>query len=286
MKTATSKDWKIKPLPKKRSLIPVDRQFTSAEMNRIRRGFIPLNARWFIFFERNRLYFHRSWTGYCVFVAHFKRRQDGHVLHLIEANRDRRQYSETNDARDARLCFNLLDNFLLNPQAQSNENKGPVGLMAALDQASKENYLGDPKVVSKLLRDFSDEALRRRASEMDDEEARICDEVQAAALADIFLGKNPDYAPMIPWNSPGQIDRWLADELKHLKVTAETPELTVANVMHWILKDMFGFADLAEEEKNWNIGATLENFTNVMLGISIYDDDEEAGTDTLSVAQP
>jgi hypothetical protein len=34
MKKATSKDWKILPLPKKRSLIPVDRHFTLAEMDR------------------------------------------------------------------------------------------------------------------------------------------------------------------------------------------------------------------------------------------------------------
>jgi hypothetical protein len=284
MKTATSKDWKIKPLPKKRSLISADRQFTLAEMNRIRRGFIPLNARWFIFFECNRLYFHRSWTGYCVFVAHFKRRQDGYVLHLIEANRNGNQYSEKDDGYDTKFCFELIDNYLLEPEAQSNENKGPAGLIAALDQASKENYLGDPKVVRKLLSDFSTEALRRLVSEMDDEDARICDGEQAAALADIFLGKNPDYAPMIPWNSPGQIDRWLADELKHLKVADKTPELTVANVMHWILKDMFGFANLAEEDRNWNIGATLENFTNVMMGISIRDDDDV--TDTTSVSQP
>ena len=90
---------------------------------------------------------------------------------------------------------------------------------------------------------------------------------------------------MIPWNSPGQIDRWLADELKHLKVVDKTPELTVANVMHWILKDMFSFADLTEKDRNWNIDATLENFTNVMMGISIRDDDDDV-TDTTSVSQP
>jgi hypothetical protein len=31
LKIATSNDWKIHPLSKKRSLIPADRQFTSAE---------------------------------------------------------------------------------------------------------------------------------------------------------------------------------------------------------------------------------------------------------------
>ena len=187
MKIATSKDWKTKLLPKKRSLIPADRQFTLAEINRIKRGFIPMamEEKWFVFFKRNRLYFHRSWTGYCVFVAHFKRRQDGFVLHLIEANRNRRQYTEQDDAYDAKLVSDIIDNFLLAPQTSN----GPAGLIAALDQASKENYLGDPKVVRKLLSNFSTEALLRLDSEMDDEDARICDDEQAAALADIFSAK-------------------------------------------------------------------------------------------------
>ena len=50
---------------------------------------------------------HRSWTGYCVFVAHFKRRQEGFVLALIEANRNRRQYTEQDDAYDAKLVSDI-----------------------------------------------------------------------------------------------------------------------------------------------------------------------------------
>ena len=164
MKAATSKDWKIKPLPKKRSLIPVDRQFTSGEMNRIKRGFIPtvMEEKWFVFFKSNRLYFHRSWTGYGVFVAHFKLRQQGFVLHLIEANRDSRQYTEQDDAYDAKLVSDIIDNFLLAPQT----SKGPAGLVAALEQSSKPNYLGDPKVVGNLLRKYRDMAVESRKSKI------------------------------------------------------------------------------------------------------------------------
>jgi hypothetical protein len=244
MKKATSKDWKIHPLPKKRSLIPVDRHFTPAEMNCIRRGFIPQNARWFIFFERNRLYFHRSWTGVCVFVAHFKRRQNGYVLHLIEANRNRKQYSETADVSDTKLCFELVDNFLLEPQAQSNENKGPAGFVAALDQASKPNYLGDPEVVGNLLRKYRDAAVESRKSKMDPEERIACDHGYALAMADIFLGKVLAFAPMIPWNSPGQIDRWIANELHRPGFDGQTPEQTVANAMACYLNDFFDLAKI------------------------------------------
>jgi len=276
MKGATSKDWKTKPLPKKRTLIPADRQFTSGEMNRIKRGFIPtvMEEKWFIFFKRNRLYFHRSWTGYCVFVAHFKRRQEGFVLHLIEANRNRRQYTEVDDTYDAKLVSDIIDNFLLAPQT----SKGPAGLIAALNQASKENYLGDPKVVSKLLRDFSAEALRRRASGMDDEEANICDNSQAAAMADIFLGKSPNYASMIPWNSPGHIDNWLATEIFWAEIVGETSELTVANAMTCYLDQVYEFGKYftkspqSDETLKMEMDKNIVHYTHLLLGIPYNDD--------------
>ena len=115
MKTATRKDWKILPMPGRRSLIPVDRQFGAEEMKRIKRGVIPeaMEDKWFIYFERDRLYFHRSWTGFRLYVGHFKRKQANFALLLIEANRNAKQYTEKDDARDARLFFYLTDLLLL-----------------------------------------------------------------------------------------------------------------------------------------------------------------------------
>jgi hypothetical protein len=120
--------------PQKRSLIPVDRHFTPAEMDRIKRGVIPMEMeeKWFIFFKGNRLYFHRSWTGFCVYVAHFKRGQDGHVLHLIEANRDRKQYGEQDDAYDRRLFCYLIDLLLLGRQTPFPKRVGESDDQAAI----------------------------------------------------------------------------------------------------------------------------------------------------------
>ena len=43
--------------------------FTDLDGERMRLGFIPkdMDDRWFIFFENGWLYFHRSWTGDCIF---------------------------------------------------------------------------------------------------------------------------------------------------------------------------------------------------------------------------
>jgi 8-oxo-dGTP pyrophosphatase MutT (NUDIX family) len=58
LKTATRKDWKVKRLPARRTKLLIDRTFSSAEMDLVKRGFIPkeMEQKWFIFFERNRLY--------------------------------------------------------------------------------------------------------------------------------------------------------------------------------------------------------------------------------------
>ena len=94
-KTVKRGALKPHPLPKLRSLIRTEQEFNAEEMARIKRGFIPeaMEDKWFIYFSRNRLRFHRSWTGFCVYVAHFKPRQDNFVLSLIEANRDAEQYT-------------------------------------------------------------------------------------------------------------------------------------------------------------------------------------------------
>lgn len=44
-------------------------RFTQEEFEQIKRGFVPkaMEDKWFICFEDGTLYFHRSWTGVCVF---------------------------------------------------------------------------------------------------------------------------------------------------------------------------------------------------------------------------
>ena len=50
MKPAEPSDWKVKPLPKKRAVIPLDRLFSQAEMLKIRQGLRPeqMEDKWFI----------------------------------------------------------------------------------------------------------------------------------------------------------------------------------------------------------------------------------------------
>lgn len=119
-RTAKHGDWDTKPLPEKRADIPLDYEYTPEERKRIVRGFIPeqMEDKWFVVYEDHKLFFYRSWTGFCIYIAHFK--DDGTVFRAtrVEANRLASQYGEKDDERDRKLVSYLIDVLLLHKPAE------------------------------------------------------------------------------------------------------------------------------------------------------------------------
>ena len=119
-KQAEPGDWRTKALPDRHTTLRLDRAFSSQEVERIRLGVIPVQMedKWFIYWKDDSLYFHRSWTGFCVFIVRFA--AEGRCWRMVEAdvNRDPEQYEETNDDRDAALISCLVDRLLLHRPAE------------------------------------------------------------------------------------------------------------------------------------------------------------------------
>ncbi len=117
---AARHDWRTEPLPRQRATLTIGRAVSADEITRIRRGLVPeeMEQKWFLFYEGDRLYCHRSWTGYCIYVAHFARRGDTSLLTHAEVNRDPEQYTETDDRHDAQILNYLLDSLLLGAAAE------------------------------------------------------------------------------------------------------------------------------------------------------------------------
>jgi hypothetical protein len=88
-------------------------------MRQIRAGVVPqqMEDKWFIFWERNALYFHRSWTGHCWYVVRFIKDGDECAMIEAEVNRDPEQYKETSDERDAEMISYMIDMLLLRQYA-------------------------------------------------------------------------------------------------------------------------------------------------------------------------
>jgi len=116
MRTAIRTDWETKPMPSRQTTIRLDRMFDELEMDGIRCGAIPeeMEDKWFIYFDDDRLYFHRSWTGFCVYIVDFAAQgRVGHHMHQAVLNREAEQYSETSDEFDGKMISYLIDVLLL-----------------------------------------------------------------------------------------------------------------------------------------------------------------------------
>lgn len=102
-------DWKTQAMPDATVTREVERRYSAAEAEAIRFGSLPwqMEDKWFIFYEDGKLFFHRSWTGLCVFVMHFREDGDALVAHRLDIN------GETADADSESLAFHLIEALLL-----------------------------------------------------------------------------------------------------------------------------------------------------------------------------
>jgi hypothetical protein len=107
-------------IPSERATISVERSFSLAEMDCIHRGFVPeqLEDKWFIYWGDDALFFHRSWTGFCIYIVHFAKENDSWKMIQAEVNRNPKQYTETSDERDAMIIYYLVDLLLLHKNAE------------------------------------------------------------------------------------------------------------------------------------------------------------------------
>ena len=106
--------------------------YTDEEYEQISSGFLPQSQqdKWFIYFEDEWLYFHRSWTGTCVFQLQIVLGNCKYHATKAIVNRDPEQYRNTNDQQDVQMIAYLIDQLLLGrfatlptPKNMSEEDK-------------------------------------------------------------------------------------------------------------------------------------------------------------------
>jgi len=114
--------------------IPFAAEYSMQDFERIMLGFRPqaMEDKWFIFYEGNVLYLHRSWTGHCIYRVGFEEKGQRVRVSFAEVNRDPEQYNQSDDGYDAKLLGCLIDNLLLKIQT---EFPLPAGMDDAKDAA-------------------------------------------------------------------------------------------------------------------------------------------------------
>jgi hypothetical protein len=114
-KAVTRDEWKLHKMPKSHAAILASRRFSAREIEKIKLGFRPnsMDDHWFIFYEKDHLYIHRSWTGYCIFIVQFCSEARGYVASELCANRNPKQCWSRDDCYDVQVAFWVIDYFML-----------------------------------------------------------------------------------------------------------------------------------------------------------------------------
>jgi hypothetical protein len=88
---------------------------TDVDGERLQLGHIPedMDDGWFIFYERGWLYFHRSWTGDCIFGVKFDGSPMGVRAVEAWASRDNERYRSPGIEPEKQLIVDLIRSRLL-----------------------------------------------------------------------------------------------------------------------------------------------------------------------------
>ena len=115
MKTAKKRNWETKPLPDRHTVIELQLSYLQDDRLKIVTGFIPrqMEDKWFVYYDEGILYFHRSWTGNCIYQVHVLDADTRFVFTHAEVKRDPEQYSETDDDYERQMISFLTNTLLL-----------------------------------------------------------------------------------------------------------------------------------------------------------------------------
>ena len=119
-KPATKADWQTEDLPAASTTIRLDRRFDARELEQIRFGSIPeeMEDKWFLYWQDNTLFFHRSWTGNCLYIVRFEADGEGACMVEADVNCDPEQYRYGGDEYEAAMISYLIDRLLLDRDAE------------------------------------------------------------------------------------------------------------------------------------------------------------------------
>lgn len=100
-------DWKAYDMPEKSEQFDFKWHFTSEQLKNLRRGNIPHEQedKWFWYVTDNKLYAHRSWTGFCIYIVELSEDTD---IHTVIVNRDKEQYSCPDIEYDRKVLTDLM----------------------------------------------------------------------------------------------------------------------------------------------------------------------------------
>lgn len=111
-------DWKTIEMPAQTEQFVIEKTFTDTEIDYLKEGHRPqeMEDKWFMYYEDHKLFIHRSWTGYCIYIIDLS--ESGRLN--ITVNRNPGQYKESSIESD-RILVNILINQFVKQNAENGE---------------------------------------------------------------------------------------------------------------------------------------------------------------------
>ena len=143
-----------------------------------------------------------------------------------------------------------------------------LDLANAVVRANRQNYLGSPETVDYLLRDFARRAIHRVDPEDKTHQWAHADIADCVELANIFLGKDQNFATIPNWNRPGRIDEFAKERMN---LQGDSQQIMGA-VFREYLKDVYrlyqyAIDGAAPESWEFQVDALVHEYTNILLGV-------------------
>ena len=132
--------WQTRPMPPSVGLVPFAESYSTEEYAAIVRGLVPqeMEDKWFIYEDSGAVYFHRSWSGVCIYRVRFEAAGDRYQIVEVLVNRDRGPNPGQREGGDegyaAALLRFLIGNLLLGRQRPFPVPRGVPDTKAALFQ--------------------------------------------------------------------------------------------------------------------------------------------------------
>ena len=130
----------LSPMPEAHRLLAYSRQFTQEEYEQIQYGYIPqqMEDKWFIYFENNKLNFHRSWTGNCIYILEIEQSEGRIYISKAIVNADPKEYKVGNDEKEKCILDYLIDRLILRKYVPTPKGCNPIELWSLLGRAMTE----------------------------------------------------------------------------------------------------------------------------------------------------
>ncbi len=104
-------DWMTMEMPEAYEVFSFEYPLAGSDIELLKMGILPVGPKddWFVYSEDNKLYIHRSRTGYCIYIITIK---EPMAALEVCVNRNPEQYMETDYRKDARYLTVLLNLFV------------------------------------------------------------------------------------------------------------------------------------------------------------------------------